>query len=302
MSKHFGKCALCGKKCELTYEHIPPKAAFNSRPSKMYSGEKLLLDGDRLPWNVEGLTYVSHQKGAGRYSLCQQCNNDTGTWYGDSYKEIAYVIAGALETWKNEPVQGIGIKEIYGARFIKQVISMFCSVNTYNFLQGYRNPYQAENKAQHSPLFQTIIDAQLALYDASNMMEELRAFVLDKNAVGLDKSKFKICMYVTDSKMLKLNGVSTVLNLEGNSFITVSEITAAPLGFLLYFNPPDGFNHTGVDITVLADYGYDEKVNIEFPFQVLEMNTIFPNDYRSREQIENDANNTKKWCEENENK
>lgn len=109
-------------------------------------------------------------------------------------------------------------------------------------------------------------------------------------------------MYVTDSKMLKLNGVTTVLNFEGNSFISVSEITAAPLGFLLYFNPPDGFNHAGVDITVLADYGYDEKVNIKFPFQVLEMNTIFPNDYRSREQIENDANNTKKWCEESENK
>ena len=75
MAKHFGKCALCGQECELTFEHIPPRAAFNSTPTKPVSGEEL-LDDDRMPWDTTGLKYTNQQKGMGRYSLCPKCNNE----------------------------------------------------------------------------------------------------------------------------------------------------------------------------------------------------------------------------------
>ena len=302
MSKHHGFCALCGKECELTFEHIPPRAAFNSKPAKMYSGEKILFDNDRLPWDMSGLKYVDRQKGSGRYSLCRECNNNTGTWYGDTYKEFAYIVAEALAKREKEDIQGISIDGIYGARLIKQIISMFCSVNDHRFLIGYLKPHKADDNQQHSPLFQTLVGAQNELCKSVFLMEELRAFVLNKDAKGLDKEKFKICMYATDSNLLKTAGLSSALNFSDNSFVILSEITVPPLGFLLYINPPSNLKHAGVDITTLADYGYDEKLNIQFAFEVLEMNTVLPNDYRSREQIENDANNTKKWCEENENK
>ena len=32
--KTIGKCALCGRIGELSFEHIPPKAAFNSTPAR----------------------------------------------------------------------------------------------------------------------------------------------------------------------------------------------------------------------------------------------------------------------------
>jgi hypothetical protein len=179
---------------------------------------------------------------------------------------------------------------------------MFCSVNNLEFLAGYLNPHQSDDAQPHSPLFQTLENVKMALCNAVFLIEELRAFVLNKDAKGLDKSKFKICMYATDSKMLKTNGLSSVMNFSENSFIILSEITVPPLGFILYINPPSDLKHTGIDITTLADLAYDEKADIQFPFEVLEMNTILPNDYRSREQIENDVNNTKKWCEENEDK
>lgn len=130
------------------------------------------------------------------------------------------------------------------------------------------------------------------------LTEELRAFVRDKNAVGLDKSKFKLCMYETNSTLIKFNAVSTVLNFSDNSFITVSELTVPPLGFLLYYSPSDKLDYIGVDITTLANYKYDEKLKIEFPLQVLEMNTYFPTDYRTKKQIENDVNEAKEWCDE----
>jgi hypothetical protein len=302
MSKQTGICALCGKECDLTFEHIPPRSAFNSQPAKMYSGEKILFDQDRLPWDVQGLKYVPRQKGSGRYSLCEECNNNTGAWYGNTYRDFAYVIAEALAQRTKEDIKGITVEGIYGARLIKQIISMFCSVNNLEFLAGYLNPHQSDDAQPHSPLFQTLENVKMALCNAVFLIEELRAFVLNKDAKGLDKSKFKICMYATDSKMLKTNGLSSVMNFSENSFIILSEITVPPLGFILYINPPSDLKHTGIDITTLADLAYDEKADIQFPFEVLEMNTILPNDYRSREQIENDVNNTKKWCEENEDK
>lgn len=67
MSKHWGKCALCGKECELTFEHIPPRAAFNSTPARPVSGvevltEKNLNDKERLPWDTTGLRYQNQQQ------------------------------------------------------------------------------------------------------------------------------------------------------------------------------------------------------------------------------------------------
>ncbi|MBP3477329.1 MAG: hypothetical protein J6K48_13600 [Lachnospiraceae bacterium] len=37
-----GKCALCIKEYELTFEHIPPRTAFNSTPVKPVTGNKIM--------------------------------------------------------------------------------------------------------------------------------------------------------------------------------------------------------------------------------------------------------------------
>ena len=71
------------------------------------------------------------------------------------------------------------------------------------------------------------------------MIDELRKFVLDKNASGLDKKKFKICMYITKSNLHKLNGLASVMQIENNTFSIISEISTFPLGFILYFNPTE---------------------------------------------------------------
>ena len=67
-AKHFGKCALCGKLKELTFEHIPPNKAFNFTPAKPISGDSLLkaaTDNNRLPWDHSGLKYLNQQQGMG---------------------------------------------------------------------------------------------------------------------------------------------------------------------------------------------------------------------------------------------
>ncbi len=89
------------------------------------------------------------------------------------------------------------------------------------------------------------------------------------------------------SPLVKLNGFSDILDITQNTNRITSEITAAPFGFILYFNPSEIKEHKGVDITVLSEIGYNEKRTIEFPVQIFEMNSYFPGDYRSKEEIKN---------------
>lgn len=261
MEKHFGKCALCRRECELTFEHIPPRVAFNSMPTKPVSGEKL-LGNDRMPWDTTGLKYTNQQKGMGRYSLCSKCNNDTGSWYGDDYKIVAQVVHSILSEPIDPKYQGFGIRAIHPLRFLKQVLSMFCSINNFE----------------------------------DERIDTLRRFVTDKDAVGLDTSKYKVCMYLTRSKLMKYAPLSVIVKMKESVFesMALSEITAYPLGFILYFDPTDTFDYNGVDITHFADCKFDDIADIQMPLCIYEMNDFFPTYYRSKEEIQDCINENRK--------
>lgn len=255
---YYGKCALCGKECTLTFEHIPPKSAFNSVPARPVSGTDIITEkttnGEyRMPWDTTGLKYQNQQEGMGRYSLCETCNNNTGSWYGSAYTFFANVVNTAISYHNNQDANVIIFKEIYPLRFIKQVFSLFCS-----------------------------IDPTLPSLDP------IRKFVLDRNATGIDKTKFKLCLYFTKSKFMKQTGymLSVKAGVSGPEMMALSEITAYPFGFILYFNPTETWSYKGIDITTCAEYGYNEKINIEFPWILEEMNDVFPECFRSKEEIE----------------
>ena len=253
MSKHYGKCALCKKESELTFEHIPPRAAFNSSPAKPISGDKMLQDDDRMPWNLEGLQYSNQQRGMGRFSLCKECNNNTGTWYGDAYRVIARIVNCALKQGVTADTKGIGIKDVYPLQFIKQVLSMFCSINNYD----------------------------------DSRMDNLRRFVSDKKKTGIDKTKYRICMYFTQSNLMKYAPLSVVLRATNNGYesMALSEITSYPFGFILYFDPVETWSYDGIDITDFANCQYIDKADIEIQLCIKEMNDYFPTFYRSKEEI-----------------
>src|SRR5438552_9354996 len=87
----IGVCHLCGTEGRLSFEHVPPKAAFNNRPVVAYGFEEAIKAG---PEN-SGKGRIQ-QRGAGAYTLCGKCNNDTGRWYGKHYAAWTY---GALTTF-----------------------------------------------------------------------------------------------------------------------------------------------------------------------------------------------------------
>lgn len=88
--EHFGICHICGEYKKLTYEHIPPEAAFNNQRRQMSTVEELMNDktDNRAPWDIEGLRYKQFQQGTGFFTLCDKCNNYTGAKYGNTYADF----------------------------------------------------------------------------------------------------------------------------------------------------------------------------------------------------------------------
>lgn len=266
-NSHFGKCALCRQKCELSFEHIPPRSAYNSKPVKTVTGDKIINDPNRMPWDTDGLDYFDQQRGMGVYSLCDACNSITAC-YGTTYKRVAKAGALLLSNPIPESDNAVIIKDIFPLRFIKQVLSMFCSINNYE----------------------------------DDRLPELRQFVLDQRKTGIDKLKYKLCMYFTKSKYRKYAPLSVVIREVNNNpaAVVVSEITAYPLGFTLFFNPVDSLEYDGVDITGFTDFDYDEKASIEMPICILEMNDLFPTYYRTQEEIIHTVKENNEWQRLNE--
>jgi len=251
--KVSGKCALCGKEGPLSFEHIPPEKAFNSFRARPVTGNLIMEDPDRMPWDTEGLPYESQQRGMGKYSLCTDCNNNTGSWYADEYITFARTFAAMFTDENLESAEVVGVKDVYPLRIMKQIVSMFCSINNFE----------------------------------DERIKPLREFVLNKTAVGLDKDKYKICMYMTNSPYQKYAPLSVLIRQSGNQLETmaISEITFAPLGFVLYFNPTASWKYDGIDITDMADCGYDECCTIKMRKCIMEMNDLFPPFYRTKAEI-----------------
>ena len=75
--KRTGICHICGSSGDLSFEHVPPRVAFNDRRTVRIKGEEAIsLGPDEI---VKG---PIQQGGIGDYTLCAECNNKTGHWYG----------------------------------------------------------------------------------------------------------------------------------------------------------------------------------------------------------------------------
>lgn len=255
-----GKCHICGKMGDLSYEHVPPRKAFNSNKALMYYGQNILEnDGKGFPWEIPTkIKGKQLQRGIGAYTLCQKCNNNTGAWYGNAF--VDFIQKGYRETGNKKYIPHswgtITLNKIYPLRIIKQIMAMFFSVN---------NPY------------------------LSDAHEELREFVLSKEKRGVSEKKFGFYIYIFKGEILRRLGIVVIGNIQSDPFKirTVSEISTPPFGLVLEFQPKD---KKGLyDITFFAnEFDYDQQATISLKIPVYESNTYFPIDYRTKKQVVTD--------------
>jgi hypothetical protein len=273
-----GKCHICGEHKVLSYEHVPPVSCFNNRTSRIYKGMDMVGATNKtnsLPWEIGKLTaernikYEQKQKGIGWCTLCERCNNNTGSWYANSYGDLARqgylgLKAFGLKNIKHENGYTISFKNIYPLRILKQILAMFCSINSPNFCDT--------NKG-------------------------IREYILNKESKIIDSSKYCLYLYISMGKILRYCGESTVMNVGKDLNVlgsrTVSELTAIPFGHLLEIDPAeDRVKQEGNLFSLFSSYDYREKVDMDICLPALEVNTLFPLDYRTKSEIKSDIEKT----------
>jgi hypothetical protein len=87
-NRKIGLCRLCGIYGPLSREHVPPRAAFNDKP--VWTARVAELFGAKDFDSFISARSEQDQRGAGGYTLCKKCNNDTGAWYAPFFISWAH--------------------------------------------------------------------------------------------------------------------------------------------------------------------------------------------------------------------
>jgi hypothetical protein len=243
-----GICRLCGEERMLSFEHVPPEAAFNDHRVLLFSFDKFLA--------AENLDEMRgghiQQRGVGAHTLCVQCNNDTGAWYGSAYADWASQAMQIIIGTRGKPTLEYPFN-LYPLRVLKQVVCMFFSVNGPAF------------QARHSDLVR---------------------FVLDKESRDFPRD-VRIYAFYTFANRMRMAGVSgavTGLGTSRSQFHIFSEITFPPFGFVLSFEglaPPAA---VFCEISGFSRFSYmDWRDGIIMKLPLMPIFTGFPGDYRTRD-------------------
>lgn len=267
--KVFGNCRICGIHAKLSFEHVPPRAAFNDCTAV---GKQIFELINKDPDHYfDGKHHIS-QRGAGAYTLCEKCNPNTGAWYGDAFANFAHQSLDILKHAIGRPLTYYPFR-IYPLRVIKQIITMFFSVNKDLF------------RLNHPDLVK---------------------FVLNKNERYLSPD-IRILVYFTPGPNARIAGGTSISAIEINpdevSLDTMdnllsqyqhdyakslysSEIAFPPLGYVLSFGL-EPLDNELADISFFAKYPYNDWTSLYLKLPVYPVHTWYPGDYRGKKEIRN---------------
>ncbi len=111
-------CHLCQTYTKMTYEHVPPEAAFNDERIVKQTLEQMLEQKGKRTWE---------QRGAGAYTLCSSCNSNTGGWYGGAYVRWAHQAGRMVLRGRRAYPHQVTFTDMYPLRVVKQIAVMFAS-------------------------------------------------------------------------------------------------------------------------------------------------------------------------------
>ena len=187
------------------------------------------------------------QSGAGDYTLCERCNNDTGAWYGNAFADWTWQGARILSLAEGQPSLYYNF-QIFPLCVIKQVLCMFFSTNGEKF---------------------------------RGAQPELVRLILNREERCL-KPGIRIFTFFNSSPVTRQTGVVGQANVFTGKVTIMSEIAFPPLGYLMTFNsePP---KEQLVDISFFAGYRYSDWKEISLRIPALPVYTYLPGDYRPRE-------------------
>lgn len=255
----MGVCHLCGRHGKLSFEHVPPRSAFNSEPLVARELDSFAKRSDQKT------TLCPFRDGAGDHTLCVLCNSRTGAWYAKAFARWTRQGVEILQS-VTAGRQAERIFEIYPLRVLKQVVSMFFSVND------------------------TSLRTQLP---------ELVEFVLSKDRRNLPSS-FQICAFFAIGPLRRQNALAASVHYAGPTKARVfSEVAFPPFGYQLVLG---SHNSAGLaDITHWSKYHYSDSARLPLALPVLPLYNHLPGDFRTADQIEKTVQANKAACRERRN-
>ena len=127
-------CRICKEKQKLTFEHIPPKVAFNKN-TRYYSipFDEFAKSPNFIEHKPKGIV---HQGGLGYHTLCKDCNGFLNKHYVRSFSKWANIGMDLVSRYDFNYVQFAASNQ-NPFRVLKQIISMFISMNKPWFTEEY---------------------------------------------------------------------------------------------------------------------------------------------------------------------
>ncbi len=244
----IGICRVCLQKKELTYEHYPPKSAFN-KDTAFYSIDHHQYMENFKEFHREGkIRSRVYQGGLGDYCLCEQCKNFLGVNYVKDYVAFSKICYSLLAQNPTAKALGFNLEatEINLKNFIKQVTAIFICCNNVDF---------------------------------SSLHPELLDFIKDKHNSVLPK-KFRYYLYLNDEGQVR-NGVLNFTNLYG----IICEFTFPPFGLVLNINNPLTLSGMA-EITSFKDYDLFANHKLNFILNRYPSYTPIPLDFRTRQELD----------------
>ena len=255
-------CRICLERDADSFEHVPPRKAFNDEPSRRYT----LAD-----WfaREEGGLAAGHleQRGAGGAVLCQRCNNNTGSWYGS---ELVHAARAGARILAESPLDQldeslepsyINVKFTQQAnvgphplRLIKQIVAMLLATSQPEFSQA--NP-------------------------------QLGQFVLEKERTGLE-ARYQLYLALFAGPNARTTGLAVRVGILAGHTLPLIEVAYPPFAYVLTIDAAPGAIETA-NITAMAEVGYRQRADLDLDLLVGFGHTPYPADYRTRAMVDREA-------------
>jgi hypothetical protein len=232
--KRYGRCRICQNFRRLTKEHIPPESAFNDRGYFEYYVAKT-DEAQRVMWETRDV----NNKGIFLFTLCERCNSKTGNLYGTDYLKFVQAFAADATPDHAQNKIEVTLKNLFPLRVVKQAVSMVLSTSeATSFSRGYeaiRNPFIDPNVSIPAG-FGSNPPASL---DFKTIYDELREFVLDKDATELPKGVRLYAYAVANEGAALRTGVAVQGRLKTQQVRWLAVVGLWPIHWVILFHGDD---------------------------------------------------------------
>lgn len=253
--KKNGICRICTSFGPLTFEHVPPRQAFNNNKVMESNFENWFGWHERQnfrptsPWTGQGGR--QKQGGSGAFTLCGSCNNKTGGWYAPEYIECAKHGLRLLRALPGDRVHRVTFPRCRPLLFLKQTVAMILSVNPPPFAQ---------------------------------IHPELVKFVLDKTCHSALSPRYQFYLTLVDGCYSRSSNVSVIGNINNGSCIMLTEVAHVPFSLIMTLDASQRLRVGS--ITHFGDYPFDQVVDAGLFVTSGELATPYSNDFRSRQAVD----------------